>query len=444
MATDIVKGGLIGSGRKAAAPRLTREQRKNLILASLGSILEYYEFMVFGFLTVVIARLFFPPEMPETVRMFQTFVIFSLGFLVRPLAGAIVGYLGDKFGRRRLFLFTIFAMAVPTTLMGFLPTYAQIGIVAPILLLVLRLLQGIAVAGEFAGSAVFVTEHVPGSRIGAVLGWLTGASYLGFFLGAAMGALLASTLDPASLDTWGWRFAFIVGGVFGLAAVFLRRHLDETPLFQEIALIKGAATASPLKTLFRHHLKPALFVMGAALFLGIIFWLVYLYMPTLLQVQYKFARPNVVNANAAALLVLSIACVFWGWVADKIGTPLVLGIGAIASPLMVSLFFMNIDAVTANQGTLIWWYLAISFFVGTIVACAIFGALSFPTEVRFTGFGLAFNLGIVISSVTPAVLAWLVANVGKSGLHYVAAAEAILGVLLAIIAFRIKQYPRAG
>src|SRR3954470_212650 len=115
-----------------SSPKLTREQKKNLALASLGSILEYYEFMIFGFLTIVIARLFFPPSMPDAVKTYQTFAIFSLGFLLRPLSGAVIGHLGDKLGRKRLFLFTVLAMAVPTILMGLMPTYAQIGVAAPI------------------------------------------------------------------------------------------------------------------------------------------------------------------------------------------------------------------------------------------------------------------------------------------------------------------------
>jgi MFS family permease len=174
---------------------LTGEQRKNLMLASLGSMLEFYEFMVFGFLTVIIARQFFPASMPDAVKTFQAFAIFSLGFLLRPLSGAMLGHLGDRIGRKKLFLFT----AVPTLMIGLLPTYAQIGVAAPLILLTLRMTQGIAIAGEFAGAAVFVFEHSPADRVGYALGWMMGGSYLGFFIGAAIGALLSHALDPAAL-----------------------------------------------------------------------------------------------------------------------------------------------------------------------------------------------------------------------------------------------------
>src|SRR5882672_1550 len=120
---------------------LTKVQKRNLALASLGSLLEFYEFMVFGFFTAVIGKLFFPPDLPEAVKTFQAFALYSLGFLLRPLSGAIIGHLGDKFGRKRLFMLTVLLMALPTTLIGLLPTYAEIGIAAPIVLLILRILQ---------------------------------------------------------------------------------------------------------------------------------------------------------------------------------------------------------------------------------------------------------------------------------------------------------------
>ena len=135
-------------GAKQDIVGLTREQKRNLALASLGSLLEFYEFMVFGFFTVVIAKLFFPPDMPDAVRTFQAFALYSLGFTLRPLSGAIIGHLGDKFGRKKMFVITVFIMAVPTTCIGLMPTYAQIGVLAPIILLVLRLVQELRSLGN--------------------------------------------------------------------------------------------------------------------------------------------------------------------------------------------------------------------------------------------------------------------------------------------------------
>src|SRR5262249_50313412 len=155
-------------------------------------------------------------------KVFQAFALYSLGFLLRPVAGTILGYLGDRYGRKKLFIITVTLMAVPTMLIGLLPTYASIGVAAPILLLILRLIQGVALSGEFAGVSVFMTEHVPGSRVGLASSVILGTSYIGFFLGAGTGALLANLLDPGQMEAWGWRLPFIVGGMVGLASVYLR------------------------------------------------------------------------------------------------------------------------------------------------------------------------------------------------------------------------------
>jgi MFS family permease len=423
---------------------LTREQRKNLVLASLGSMLEFYEFMVFGFLTVVIARQFFPASMPDAVKTFQAFAIFSLGFLLRPLSGVILGHLGDRIGRKKMFLFTVFAMAVPTLMIGLLPTYAQIGIAAPLMLLTLRMAQGVAIAGEFAGAAVFVFEHSPAQRVGYALGWMMGGSYLGFFMGAAIGALLSHTLDPAALASWGWRVAFIAGGIFGLIAVYLRRSLDETPLFKEISKIKATSDGIPLLNLLRQHIGSTLFVTGCGAYLGIMVLIVYFYMPTFLQVQYGLSSGTTFNANAAGLLILALTCPIWGLIADRIGAAKVLGISACGTSALVFLLFRHIDAVADGQAQLMWWYMAISAFMGSAVAVALFSALSFPTQVRFSGFGLCYNLGIVISGLTPTLLALLVIAYGNTSVPYAALVDGALGVVLAAAASHIKQYPRAS
>lgn len=431
-------------GNSALKRGLTSEQRKNLVLASLGSMLEFYEFMVFGFLTVIIARQFFPASMPDAVKTFQAFAIFSLGFLLRPLSGVVLGHLGDRIGRKKLFLFTVFAMAVPTLMIGLLPTYAQIGIAAPLILLTLRMAQGIAIAGEFAGAAVFVFEHAPVDRAGYALGTMMGGSYLGFFAGAAIGALLSHVLDPAALDLWGWRVAFIIGGIFGLIAVYLRRSLDETPLFKEITKIKATGDGIPLLNLFRQHLSPTLFVTGCGAYLGIMVLIVYFYMPTFLQVQYGLSSRTTFNANAAGLLLLALTCPVWGLIADRIGAAKVLGISACGTSVLILLLFQHMSAVVDDQAQLMWWYMGISAFMGSAVAVALFSAISFPTQVRFSGFGLCYNLGIVISGLTPTLLALLVIAYGKASVPSAALCDGALGVVLAAIASRIKQYPRTS
>jgi MFS family permease len=432
------------SARPNTSTALSGEQRRNLTLASLGSMLEFYEFMVFGFFTIVIGKLFFPSDIPEAVKTFQAFALYSLGFLLRPVSGAVIGHLGDRFGRKRLFMFTVLLMALPTLLIGLLPTYAQIGIMAPILLLVLRILQGIALAGEFAGASIFVTEHVPASRVGTASGFVLGASYIGFFLGAASGAILTNLLGPAALESWGWRIPFLIGGVFGLVSLYLRRQLDETPLFLELRQMKDRAKAFPLGRVLRSHLEPVIFTVVLGAFLGTMIIILYFYMPSLLQTQYGIERATAFNANAAALLLLALVCPLWGKLADKIGYGWVLGLGSFGLTIDLSLFFRGLDNLSHNPDQLIWWSLSFSIFMSTAAVIPALCALVFPTEVRFTGFGFSYNTGSVISAVAPTAISWIVISYGKANVGYYAVAIGILGVILALWTARLKFYPRPG
>jgi MFS family permease len=414
---------------------LTGEQRRNLALASLGSLLEFYEFMVFGFFTVVIGKLFFPPDLPDAVKTFQAFALFSLGFLLRPLSGAVIGHLGDKFGRKKMFVVTVMLMALPTTCMGLLPTYAQIGVAAPVILLLLRLLQGIAIAGEFAGASVFVTEHVPANRLAAASGWLLGSSYIGFFLGAGVAALMANLLEPSALESWGWRVPFLLGGLLGLLAVYLRRQLEETPMFKEVRSRKDHAKAFPFTEALRRCPGRLVYVAGLGSYLGMMIIILYFYLPSFLQTQYGFDRSSVFTANSIALLVLAFVCPLWGRVADKIGYGWVLGIGAAGLAVALFFFFRNLTEIAAAPGQLLGWYVGFSLLMATAATIPALSAIPFPTEVRLTGFGFGYNVGIVISATAPTIMAGIVLTYGKTAVAYYALSVGVLGVALAIVTF---------
>ena len=415
-------------------PALSRKQVLNLTLASLGSVLEWYEFIVFGFFTVVLARQFFPPEMPEAMRVLQTLVIFSIGSLLRPISGAIVGSLGDRFGRKKLFLVTVFGMASATLLIGLLPTYAQIGVAAPILLLLLRIVQGMAIAGEFAGAAVFVAEHVPRRRVGAAIGPMMAGTYSGYFLGSAVGALLVATLDQASLDAWGWRVAFIAGGLFGLLAVYLRRSLEETPRFKAISSGAVHPARAPLAAVLRSYWRRVLIVAGAGTYSGSMVLITYFYTPALLQSRYHVAAGVASAAIPPSLLLLAAMCVAWGRVADRIGPGLVLSIGALGMVVMTTVFYYRIDTIAQRPSQLVFWFLGFTVWLGAVVAVPIIGTSLFPTQVRFSGFGLSYNVGSVLSNLTPAALAAIVLHFGDFSVVYYASFIAVIGVVVGLCA----------
>ena len=198
---------------------LTRHDYRTLSLAALGGALEFYDFVIYVFLAPVIGRLFFPADMPDWLRLLQTFGIFSAGYLARPLGGILIAHFGDLLGRKRMFSLSIFLMAVPTLAIGLLPTYAAIGLAAPLLLLLMRIVQGVAIGGEVPGAWVFVAEHVPEQRFGLGIGTLTAGLTVGILFGSLLAGAINTIYGPADVARFAWRIPFVIGGLFGFVSV---------------------------------------------------------------------------------------------------------------------------------------------------------------------------------------------------------------------------------
>lgn len=191
---------------------LNRQDYKTLTLAALGGALEFYDFIIFVFFAAVVGELFFPADIPEWLRQVQTFGIFAAGYLARPLGGIIMAHFGDLVGRKKMFTLSILLMAVPTLAIGLLPTYVTAGLAAPLLLLLMRILQGAAIGGEVPGAWVFVAEHVPARRIGIACGTLTAGLTVGILLGSVVATLINTQLTPQAIHNGGWRIPFLLGG----------------------------------------------------------------------------------------------------------------------------------------------------------------------------------------------------------------------------------------
>lgn len=235
------------------AQRFSRSDYKTLGLAALGGALEIYDFIIFVFFALTLSQLFFPPEMPEWLRLLQSFGIFVTGYLARPLGGILMAHFADHLGRKRVFSLSILMMALPCLLIGIMPTYAHIGYFAPLILLALRVLQGAAVGGEVPSAWTFVAEHAPAPHRGYALGFLQAGLTFGYLLGALTATLLAQVFTPAEILDYAWRFPFLLGGVFGVIGVWLRRWLNETPVFLEMQARRQAAAELPLRTVLRDH-----------------------------------------------------------------------------------------------------------------------------------------------------------------------------------------------
>ncbi len=381
---------------------LNRNDYKTLSLSALGGALEFYDFIIFVFFAAVVGKLFFPVDMPEWLRLMQTFGIFAAGYLARPLGGIVMAHFGDLLGRKKMFTLSIFLMAVPTLIMGLLPTYAQIGIWAPLLLLLMRVIQGAAIGGEVPGAWVFVSEHVPARNVGYACGTLTSGLTAGILLGSLVATWINSVYSPVEVSDYAWRIPFLLGGVFGLMSVYLRRWLHETPVFAELQLRKQLAEEVPLKAVLRDH-------RGAVVLSMLLTWLlsagvvvVILMTPTLLQTNFGFAPAVTLKANSLAIVFLSLGCIGAGALADRVGAGLVFLFGSLGL-LVTSWIFYH--TVGDHPDLLYPLYALTGLFVGTIGAVPFVMVKAFPPVVRFSGLSFSYNLAYAIfGGLTPMVV----------------------------------------
>ncbi|WP_295373983.1 MFS transporter [uncultured Pseudacidovorax sp.] len=419
----------MSSASPSAGPRaLTARDYKTLALSALGGTLEFYDFVIYVFFATVIGALFFPAEMPDWLRQLQTFGIFAAGYLARPVGGIVIAHFGDLLGRKRMFSLSIFLMAVPTLVIGLLPTYAAIGVAAPLLLLLMRVLQGAAIGGEMPGAWVFIGEHVPPQRYGLGVGTLTAGITGGILLGSLVAVAINTHYVPAEVSEFAWRIPFILGGVFGLVSVYLRRFLHETPVFQELAQRRNVAAELPLKTIVRDHRGPVFFVALLTWVLSAAIVVVVLYTPTYLQKVHHIPAAIALEANALATLTLTLGCVIVGWACDRFGTRPTMLVGWAGLFITAYLFYTGLPGTTAS---LFWHYGLVGLFVGTIATVPIAGVRAFPAPVRFSGLSFAYNMSYAIfGGLTPVILTlWLQRDL-MAPAHYVGAL-AVLGFVLA-------------
>ena len=405
--------------------RLTRQDYKTLSLAALGGALEFYDFIIFVFFAAVIGELFFPPDIPDWLRQLQTFAIFAAGYLARPLGGLVMAHFGDKVGRKKMFSLSILLMALPTLAMGVLPTYETAGIIAPLLMLLLRLLQGAAIGGEVPGAWVFVAEHVPEKRVGFACGTLTAGLTAGILLGSLVATAINSSMTPQTVSSIGWRLPFFLGGLFGLLAMYLRRWLHETPVFQQMQQQKTLADTLPLKTVLTRHKGGVLLSMLLTWLLSACIVVVILMAPALMQKQHGISAALSLQANCLATVMLLAGCVAAGWLVDWMGAAKTLIGGSLLLAVCSWHFF---SSQTADAEGLFFNYGLAGLSVGVVGVVPFLMVRAFPAAVRFTGISFSYNVAYAIFGgltpifvtlilrVTPLAPAWYVLALALAGL----------------------------
>ena len=411
----------------AATPPLSRQQLKTLTLASLGGALEFYDFVIFVFFATTMGTLFFPPDMPGWLKLVQTFGIFAAGYLARPLGGILMGHFGDLSGRKRMFMLSILLMAIPTLLMGLLPTYAQVGVLAPILLLLLRIMQGAAIGGEAPGAWVFVSEHVPPRHRTLACGALSAGLCSGILLGSLVARGINGLFNDAGLLAWGWRIPFVVGGVFGLLAMYVRRQLHETPVFTEMQQRKSLAAELPLKTVLRGHAGAVLLAMLLTWLLTAAVVVVLLMMPTLLQ-GHGVSRADALSGNTLAITATIVSNIIAGLLADRFGKGPVLVLWSLLLGISGWLFYSNLLAGAYSPAL----YVLAGVAVGITALVPSIAVDGFPAQVRFSGLSFSYNVAYAIAGgLTPVLLSLALKDNPAAPMHYMLAMAA-LGVALGV------------
>ena len=382
-------------------PQLSKTRRA-VGAAVVGNVLEWYDFAVYAFVAIDLARKFFPPG-DEVTALLSTFLAYGLGFVARPLGGIVIGRIGDTHGRKLALVLTILLMAIGTVLIGVLPTYETIGYLAPALLVLARLLQGFSAGGEWGSSTAFIVEWAPAGRRGWYGSFQQTSVVGGLLLGSGVAALLTTVMTQAQMDAWGWRLPFLIGGIIGPVGMYMRRTIDETPAYQRIAAAKPAAedATSPWTLAAR--------AFGFTIVWTVCFYILLNYMPTYTQKFMQLSPSAALWSNTIGLFVLVIAIPFMGKLSDRIGRkPLLLACCAafIVLPYPIFKYLVSGASYGALIAAQILFAVLISMFSGPGPAAI---AEIFPTRTRSLWMTSGYALSVAIfGGFAPSISIWLI------------------------------------
>lgn len=384
----------------ASTPSVTRI----ILVGLIGNVMEWYDFAVYGYFATVVGQLFFPASDPA-VSLIASFGAFAAGFMARPLGGLLFGRIGDRLGRQRAMLLSVLAMAVPTVLIGCLPTYATVGMAAPIAIVLLRLLQGLSVGGEFTSSLIYLAEQAPHHRRAQYAVWGSWGASAGILLGSGVGVLVTNCLDDSQMLDWGWRVPFVLGGVVAIIGWLIRRGLHaEMPV---------GGSRSPVREVFTRYWWAVLRVALLNVGFGVAFYTAFVYAVSYIRNIDRLSEHLALAINSLAMGVLLLVLPFTAWLADRYGrkpvmltaaTLLVVG----AVPLFQLIHGDNEGLILLGE---IGFALAVGLMNGGVVAANV---ELMPAAIRCTGLAFAYNASIgLFGGTTPLIATWLIKATGN-------------------------------
>jgi MFS family permease len=381
--------------------------RRVILASSLGTLFEWYDFYLYGSLAVFFGGLFFPKG-NETAQLLASLATFGAGFGVRPLGAVVFGHIGDRVGRKYTFLVTMATMGISTALVGLLPTYESIGLWATALLVALRLLQGLALGGEYGGAATYVAEHVPDEKRGYYTSYIQTTATLGFFLSMGVIGVTRVMYGEESFKAFGWRLPFLLSFLLLAVSLYIRLKMKESPLFTKLKSL-GKASLNPLKESFTNPVNRRLVLIalfGATAGQGVVWYTGQFYALTFLQSSLKIDWKTAYALVSIALAIAAPLFVFFGWLSDRIGRKKIMMAGCLLAALtdvpifMGMKYFSNPDGLAAaDPGQINYVMMVLLLLVQMVYVCMVYGPIAaflvelFPTKVRYTSMSIPYHLG---------------------------------------------------
>ncbi|MEJ8837448.1 MFS transporter [Ramlibacter sp. AN1133] len=405
--------------------------RKAATASFIGNFVEWFDYASYGYLAAIIAVVFFPRSSPTT-GLLAAFGVFAVSFVIRPLGGIVWGHVGDRIGRRTALSLSILIMSAATFLIALLPTYEQVGLWAPVLLLLVRIVQGFSASGEYAGASAFLAEYAPEGKRGLYTSIVPASTAAGLLFGSLLVALMHALLTSEQIHAWGWRLPFLLAAPFGLIGRYIRLRLEDTPRFRQLEQAHHVE-ATPMRTLLTHHRRAIAIAFGVTCLNAVAFYIILSYMPTYLSTEMGVGESQAFLATTISLAAYIGLIFAMGTLSDRFGrkrmllaasvlfmlltVPLFMGLGGVGFAGIVAIQIAFGALLTMNDGTL-------PCFLSEI----------FPTSVRYSGFAFTFNsANALFGGTAPLLATWLISASGSklapAWLLVAAAAVAAVAIL---------------
>jgi MHS family proline/betaine transporter-like MFS transporter len=386
--------------------------KKIILSGMIGNGLEWYDYAVYAYFVTTFSKLFFPAG-NESAHILLTFGIYAVGFVARPFGAILFGLMGDRAGRRAALVTSIFLMAIPTGCIGLLPTYEQAGIAAPLLLTLMRLLQGLSLGGEFSGSMTYLVEHSPSGKRGTIGSTVVSSLIVGFIFGLLIALAIKSATSNAQFETWGWRIPFLLGVPIALIGFYIRHHCDESPTYVT-AKRAGLLSTAPLRETLTFELGRVFQAIGIYISVTMPFYLVTTYFATFTEHSLKRTKEEALTINLLNMVVLLVLSTFSAWLSDRFGRRRVMIVTAVAYlllsyPLMMLMQRPDYWSILEAQAMMA---AMIAFYIGPVPALLV---EMFPTRIRSTAMALAYNISAALfGGTSPMVNEWLIKTTGTN------------------------------